>query len=90
MSQDFVRNLAVEQRKRLVGSLMEHLERHVYPSITPAQQQAVRQKVLSSVGAYHDFILDVLKASVSDGSVTNERALEMLAEINGKLDRPRV
>lgn len=86
MSQEFVRNLAVEQRKRLVGSLMEHLERHVYPTLTRDQQQALRTKVLASVGAYHDFILDVLKASVSDGSVTNDVALEMLAEINRKLD----
>lgn len=87
MATDFVRNLAIEQRKRLVGSLMEHLERHVYPSLSKDQQIAVRQKVLSSVGAYHDFLLDVLKASVSDGSVTNDVALELLAEINAKLDR---
>jgi len=87
MSQDFVRNLAVEQRKRLVGSLMEHLERHVYPVLPPDQRTALRQKVLASVGAYHDFILDVLKASVSDGTVTNDVALEMLAEINHKLDK---
>jgi hypothetical protein len=87
MSQEFVRNLAVEQRKRLVGSLMEHLERNVYPVLTPEQRTAVRQKVLSSVGAYHDFMLDVLKASVSDGSVTNDVALELLEQINRKLDR---
>lgn len=86
MSQEFVRNLAIEQRKRLVGSLMEHLERNVYPSLAPEQRTALRQKVLQSVGAYHDFILDVLKASVSDGSVVNESALELLAEINRKLD----
>lgn len=90
MSQEFVRNLAVEQRKRLVGSLMEHLERNVYPVLSPDQRTALRQKVLQSVGAYHDFILDVLKASVSDGSVTNEHALELLAEINKKLDRRTV
>lgn len=87
MSQEFVRSLAVEQRRRLVGSLMEHLERHVYPSLTREQQQAVRTKVMASVGVYHDFILDVLKASISDGSVTNDVALEMLADINRKLDR---
>lgn len=87
MSQEFVRNLAVEQRRRLVGSLMEHVERHVYPSLSKDQQQALRAKVMSSVGVYHDFILDVLKASVSDGSITNEHALELLAEINRKLDR---
>lgn len=86
MSQEFVRNLAVEQRRRLVGSLMEHLERHVYPSLAREQQQALRSKVMSSVGVYHDFILDVLKASISDGSVVNESALELLAEINRKLD----
>lgn len=86
MSQEFVRNLAVEQRKRLVGSLMEHLERNVWPHLTKDQQVATRSKVMASVGAYHDVVLDMLKASVSDGSVTNEVALEMLADINRKLD----
>lgn len=90
MSNEFVRNLAVEQRKRLVGTLMEYAERNLYGHLNQAQQRAYREKVLQAVGAYHDMVLDVLKASVSDGSVTNQVALEMLAEINAKLDRPRV
>lgn len=86
MAQEFVKALAVEQRRRLVGSLMEHLERHVYPKLTAPEQKALRDKVMASVGAYHDVVLDMLKASVSDGSMVNEHALEILADINRKVD----
>lgn len=80
---EFVRQLAVAQRQRLVGSLMDHIEKQVYPHIPKPVQQALRQKVLQSVGAYHDFILDVLKASVSDGLTANEEALVLLQQIHG-------
>jgi hypothetical protein len=79
---EFVRNLATEQRKRLVGSLMEHIERQVYPHLPREAQVALRQKVLQCVGAYHDFVLDCLKASVNDGSVTNDAALELLTKVH--------
>lgn len=82
MSQEFARSLAGEQRKRLVGSLMDHIEKQVNPHLPAEGRKALRDKVLSSVGAYHDFVLDVFKASVNDGSVTNEAALEILREIH--------
>lgn len=82
MSQDFARSLATEQRKRLVGSLMDHIEKQVNPHLSPETRKALRDKVLQSVGAYHDFVLDVFKASVNDGSITNEAALEILREIH--------
>ena len=83
MSQsEFARSLAVEQRKRLVGSLMDHIEKQVYPHLPPDAKKALRDKVLSSVGAYHDFVLDVFKASVNDGLMTNEVALELLRDIH--------
>ena len=78
---EFVRNLAVEQRKRLVGSLMDHIEKQVYPHLPQDARVALRAKVLQSVGAYHDFILDCLKASVSDGAVANTEALEILRQV---------
>ena len=82
MSNEFVRNFAIEQRKRLVGSIMTHAERSLYPHLPPEVQREFRDKVMAAVGAYHDATLDMLKASISDGSVVNERALELLQEIH--------
>lgn len=79
---EFVRQLATEQRKRLVGSLMDHMEKRVYPYLPGEERTALRQKVLQSVGAYHDFILDCLKASINDGTTSNEAALELLRDLH--------
>jgi hypothetical protein len=85
MASEFVRNLLIEQRKRLVGSIMLHAEKNLYPSMSVTQQRAFREKVLASVGAYHDTCLDILKASVNDGSVVNAEALELLRDIHTKV-----
>jgi hypothetical protein len=82
MSSDFVKNLLIEQRKRLVGSIMTHAEKTLFERLTPVEQRVFREKVLSSVGAYHDTCLDILKASVNDGSVVNGEALELLRDIH--------
>lgn len=83
---DFVRNLANEQRRRLVASIMEHFEKKVAPALPIGVRNQVakefRDKVMSSVGQYHDMVLDVLKASVSDGSVVNEEALLLLRDMH--------
>lgn len=80
---DFVKNLLIEQRRRLVGSLMDYIEKSVYPSLTLEQRKNLREKVLSSVGTYHDTCLDILKASVNDGSeMVNELAVKALADLN--------
>lgn len=86
---EFARQLAVEQRKRLVGSLMDHIEKRVYPHIPVDERNALRTKVMQSVGAYHDFILDVLKASVSDGMVGNDEALALLQQIHASQQQLR-
>lgn len=82
MSSDFVRNLLIEQRKRLAGSVMGYAEKTLFDRMTPPEQRAFREKVLSAVGAYHDTCLDILKASVNDGSVVNAEALTLLTEIH--------
>lgn len=82
MSSDFVRNLLVEQRGRLIGSILGHVEREVYPKLDPEARSLLRQKVLTSVGVYHDTVLDILKASVNDGAVVNEEALRLLADLH--------
>lgn len=84
---EFARSLAVEQRKRLVGSLMDHLEKQVYPHLPKDKQVALRNKVLQSVGVYHDFVVDCLKATVNDGSVGNDVALELLDQIHRAVTR---
>ena len=82
MANEFVRNLLMEQRRRAVGSIMSHAERELFPSLTPKQRQEFRDKVLASVGVYHDTCLDILKASVDDGIVPNGVLLEKLAELH--------
>lgn len=83
---DFVKSLAIEQRRRLVASVMECFEKKVVPSVPTAVRNQVakefRDKVMSSVGQYHDFVLDCLKASVNDGTITNEAALDLLQQIH--------
>lgn len=89
MSSEFVRNLLIEQRKRVIGSIMSYSEANLFPSLSVTQQRAYRDKVLSSVGAYHDTCLDMLKASIDDGSVVNAEALELLRDINTKVSGRR-
>lgn len=78
----FVRNLLIEQRGRVVSSVMTYIEAEVFPVLRPEQRKALRTKMLSSIGAYHDVCLDILKASINDGTVTNERVLELLQQIH--------
>lgn len=84
---EFVRNVLSEQRKRMLGSLMQYIEREVYPHLRPHEQKALREKVITSTIAYHDVCLDLLKASVNDGSVVNEEAVRLMAELNSSLRR---
>jgi len=81
VSNDFVRNLMSEQRKRLLGSLFDYLERNVYPKLSVEEQKALRERVLLSVGVFYDFMLDCTKASVNDGVVFNEEAVQMIRHI---------
>jgi hypothetical protein len=81
----FLKNLLVESRKRVVGSLMSYMEQNVYSSLDKQQQEELRQKVLNAVGAYHDTCLDMLKASVNDGSVSNEFLLEAIYDLHDEV-----
>lgn len=81
----FVRNVLNEQRRRLTGNLMQQLESTVYPHLTDAQQRDLRRRVIGAIGQYHDTCLDMLKASVSDGSVVNEDAVELIARLDSNV-----
>lgn len=83
----FVQNMLGQSRKRMVGSLMSYIEQNVYPSLKPEEQVALRQKVLNSVGVFFDTTLDLLKASVSDGFVTNELVLEAIYALHDEVKR---
>lgn len=78
---DLARDLAIEQRKRLVASVMEYLEREVYPHLPPPKRAPLRTKVLDSIGTYHDFVLDVLKVNRED-VIQNDEALRLLQAIH--------
>lgn len=82
MANEFVRNLLMEQRKRVVGSIMGYVEREIGPALNEKQRRDLREKVLGSVGVYHDTCLDILKASVDDGIVPNAELLEILGDIH--------
>ncbi len=89
MSSQFARNLAVEQRRRLVGAIMEHFEKKVAPTIPIGARNQVaqqfRDKVMAAVGQYHDVVLDMLKSTIEDGSVVNEEALALLRDLGASL-----
>lgn len=77
-----VRALAIEQRKRLVGGVMSHAEKSSWwGRLTKDQQEDLRDKVLDSIGRYHDFMLDVIKVG-HDDSIRNEHAIAMIEQIH--------
>lgn len=78
---DEVRELIIEQRKRLVASLLSEAESTLKPKVSAQEWNAFRSKVLDSVGTYHDFILDVLKVS-RRSSVLNEEAVRLIKQIH--------
>jgi hypothetical protein len=78
---DMVRKLATEQRKRLVASVLNHCEQaDWWRKLSAAEQRALREKTISSIGVYHDFILDLIK--VSDDGVRNEDAITLITQVH--------
>lgn len=69
-------------RRRVVGSIMGHLEREVYPRLSRAEQEQLRTKVIASVDAYHDFALDLVGVYADEQpAMVNDVALGILHEI---------
>jgi hypothetical protein len=75
-------NLLSSQHKRLVATIMGHVEREVYPALSLDQRRDLREVVLRAAGAYHDTALDCLKATASDDVIHNERLYELLEQIH--------
>lgn len=79
---ELARSMLIERRKRLVGSLLDYVEKNIYRHLTPTERTELRKKVIADVGSYHDVCLDLIKASVNDGTVINEEALAAIHELN--------
>lgn len=83
MADTQVKKLAVEQRKRLIAGLLNAVESTPWwKSLTESQRREYRTEVMTRVGTYHDFMLDVIKVASDDESVVNERALELLEQVH--------
>lgn len=78
---DLARRLVMEQRRRAIGTIMGAIEELAYPKLSQAEQRTLRQHVLNGMGAYHDFVLDVLKVK-HDDMVQNEETLRLLRDIH--------
>lgn len=85
----FARNVLNEQRRRLIGNLMQYLEANVYAHLNEYEQRELRKRVLTAVGAYHDVCLDMLKASINDGTMVNEDAQRLMATLSQQMDALR-
>lgn len=83
---DFVKSMAIQNRQRMVATVMNWFDKEIAPQL-PANVRSqlsskFRSKVMQAVGAYHDVTLDMLKASIDDGSIINESALSLLQQIH--------
>lgn len=83
MSDESLRKLITEQRKRAVAGIMGSAERSDWwAKLNRPEQLAFRDKVLTSIGVFHDLVLDVVKVNTEGTDmVWNEHALEILAAI---------
>ena len=82
MSQELA-NLLTTSHKRLVATVMRHIEREVYPALTVQARKDLREVVIRAAGVYHDTALDCLKAVEPDDTmVHNERLFDLLEQIH--------
>ena len=83
MADSQVKKLAVEQRKRLIAGLLNAVEQSPwYKTLSEDQRRTYRTEVMTRVGTYHDFMLDVIKVASDDDAIVNERALELLEQVH--------
>lgn len=79
---DMVRSLLGEQRKRAVASILNAAEQSGWwRKLDPAEQREYRSKVLTSLGVYHDFCLDVTKVS-GENAVRNDLAVGLIQQVH--------
>jgi hypothetical protein len=82
MSGDLTSRLLVEQRKRLIASILGAAEGSRWWSLlSVAEQRAHRDKVLASVGTFYDFCRDVIKVTGED-IIRNDYAVDLLSKVH--------
>ena len=85
-----VREMLSRQRRRAVGAILGYAESQPwYEGMTRQQQVAYREKVLASMSAYHDVVLDIVATLDGSGGIYNDRALELLEAIHGMVSPHR-
>lgn len=81
-----LRNLATEQRKRMIASILSFAQgSDWWDDLNPNEQQDLRKKVIDSANQYHDFVLDTIKAS--DDSLINEQTASLLRQVRSSQAR---
>lgn len=88
MADDMIRRLAGEQRRRFIAGMLGAAEStQWWPKLSAPEQRAYRDRVMSSVGTYHDFMLDVIKVTHDDDSIRNEHAIELIQQVHASQTR---
>jgi hypothetical protein len=87
---DELSTLLSSQHRRLVATVMGHIEREVYPMLQPAQRRELRECVIRAAGTYHDTALDCLKAGSTgeDSTLRNERFYDLIEQIHRAVALP--
>lgn len=86
---DLMARLLVEQRKRLVASIMGYAERNVFDRLSVPEQKAFREKVLSAIDVYSDFVRDMIKVGHAETLVNEEtlRVIQLVHESQRRLEQ---
>lgn len=77
-----VARLLMEQRKRLIASILGAAETSPWwGKLSVQEQRAHREKVLAAIGVFYDLCRDIVKVS-NDDSVRNDLALSLIQQVH--------
>lgn len=84
-------SLLSSSHRRLVATVMGHIERQIYPLLNIDQRRELREVVIRAVGTYHETALDCLKATENepDDGLRNERLWDLLEQIHRAVNIPQ-
>jgi hypothetical protein len=51
-----------QRRRRLIGTILGHMEVNVYSYLPPEVQQQLRTTVINAINSHHDSVLDIIHA----------------------------
>lgn len=86
---EVVLRLLVEQRKRLVASIMGHAERELFHLLSEDEQLLFRRKTLTAINAFCDLMRDLIKVGEETGLANEEtqRYIALMYESQQRLER---